>query len=155
MPPAHTTDLPSYKKFPGGVHRRMVRLLSPAGVLYKFMEKRCNYEIPIQRTAGKPSASGKKIRNGESSGCLACRSCESSNLSHSGKVILPVGYERRATGHALSTGNIIVISIHALREESDLGGWHTSFAVSMPRIVRCCLEIRIHIHKRKMPKAIG
>ena len=75
--------------------------------------------MPIQRTVGKPSASEKKIRNRENSGCLACRSRESSNLSHSGKVILSVGYERRATGHMLSTGNIIVISIHALREESD------------------------------------
>ena len=119
MPPAHTTDLSSYKKFPGGVHRRMVRLLSPAGVLYKFMEKGCNHEMPIQRTVGKSSASEKKIRNGENSGCLACRSCESSNLSHTGKEILPVGCVRRATGHTLSTGNIIVISIHALREESD------------------------------------
>ena len=83
------------------------------------MEKGCNYEIPIQRTAGKPSASEKKIRNGENSGCLACRSRESSNLSYSVKLILPMAYERRATGHTLSTGNIIVISIHALREESD------------------------------------
>jgi len=83
------------------------------------MGKGCNYEIPIQRTVGKPSVSEKKIKDGENSGCLACRSRESSNLSHSGKVILPVGYERRATGHTLSTGNIIVISIHALRKESD------------------------------------
>ena len=97
MPPAHTTDLPSYKKFPGGVHRRMVRLLNPAGVLYKFMERGCNYEMPIQRTVGKPSESEKKIRNGENSGCLACRSCESSNLFYSVKVILPVVYEREVT----------------------------------------------------------
>lgn len=55
----------------------------------------------------------------------------------------------------LRTQSACGISIHALREESDLGGWHTSFAVSMPGIVRCCLEIRIRIHKRKMPKAIG
>ena len=40
-------------------------------------------------------------------------------------------------------------------EEISAGWLATSFVVSMPRIVRCCLEIRIRIHKRKMPKAIG
>jgi len=62
------------------------------------MGKGCSHEKPIQRTAGKPSASEKKIKDGKNSGCLACRSRESSNLSYSVKVVLPVGYERGATG---------------------------------------------------------